>query len=428
MQESFLHFIWQFQYFNKQELRTCDAENLNILHPGSLNSDAGPDFNNSRLLVGEILWHGHVEIHRKSSEWDLHRHQADPSYNKVILHVVWENDKPVFRKDGTAIPTLEMKNRIDKTLIEKYNALCNNLNPVPCANQISTVEEIIRISMLEKALLERLENKSRFARKLYVLNNNDWESTAYQLLAKNFGFKINSDAFLQLSQIVPLKILRKEADSLLKLEAILFGQAGFLAYRIDDPYYKELQKAYLFLSHKYKLGSAKIQKHAWKFLRLRPANFPSLRIAQFAALIYETPSIFSILKEEITYKKLYASLKVKPSAYWVNHYDFGKPTSKAVHAMGKDSIENLILNTVVPILVAIAHVQDQQHYIERAIDFLQQLPPEKNRITRLWDSLGIHVSNGFDSQALIETYNNYCSKKRCLSCTIGTSLVKDQNH
>ena len=423
MQESFLHFIWQFQYFDKKGLLTSDQEPVNVVHPGAFNVDAGPDFSDSKILMKDMMWHGHTEIHIKASDWDAHKHQHDTAYNKVILHVVWENDKPAYRSDGTAIPTIELKNRISKDLISRYTGLINYPAVVPCSGQLQHVPEIVRFSMLDKALIQRVERKSKVAKKLYVLNNNDWENTAYQLLAQNFGFKVNSQPFFKLSEAAPLRIIKKQSK-LAQLEALLFGQAGFLAGEPVDAYQQYLKEEYAFICRKYPLDTKKLEKHEWRYLRLRPANFPSLRIAQFAALLHRLPYLFSFFKEETDYKTLYKILRVSTSEYWQLHFDFGKKSKHALSGPGTGSVENIIINTVIPLLVAYAHVHDEQDYVDRALGFMQHLPAENNKITRQWKEYGFKIQNGFDSQAILEINNNYCTLKKCLECNIGISLLK----
>lgn len=427
MQESFLHFIWQFQYFDKKDLLTSEGEPVNIVQPGLFNTDSGPDFSDSKIMVKEIMWHGHTEIHLKSSDWNIHHHQQDPAYNKVILHVVWDNDKPAYRSDGTAIPTIELKNRVNDALIARYNGLINYPAVVPCSNQLHGVAPIIKYSMLDKALMQRIERKSRVAKKLYVMNSNDWEKTAYHLLAQNFGFKVNNQAFFKLSEAVPLKIMKKQSR-LEQLEALFFGQAGFLAEESKDEYHKLLKAEFNFLCRKYALSTKRLEKHEWRYLRLRPANFPAVRIAQFTALLHNLPYIFSYIKEEKDYQKLFNILQVNSSPYWHTHYDFAKESARKITSMGKSSIENIIINTVIPLLVTYGQVNDEQSYIERALDFMQNLPAENNKITRMWKDFGFTIKNGFDSQAVIEINNNFCSLRKCLECNIGTSLLKQARY
>jgi len=424
LEESFLHFIWRFQFFDKRSLCSVLNEKISILNPGISNFDSGPDFNAAKIEIDKLQWVGGVEIHVKSSDWKAHKHTEDLSYNNVILHVVWENDFAAIRQDNTAIPTLELKDRIDPALLRNYKNLINNINEIPCVNQIRRVKKITVISMLDNALMQRLNRKSEEILELHDRNKSDWEETCYQCLAKNFGFKINKEPFFQLSRSLPLKTLIKHGVNSLQIEALLFGQAGFLSGKFGDNYFKDLKKEYRFLKHKYNLTKIGFDQQWWKFLRLRPANFPTVRIAQFAAIICNYPRIFSYLMETKSLINLVSYFKVMPSEFWLNHYHFSKPAKITLKGMGTKSIENLIINTVSPLLFAYGKFNGIQEYIDRSISFLQMTLPENNKITRIWKELGIEVKNAGDSQSLIEQYNNFCLKKKCLSCKIGTYLLK----
>jgi hypothetical protein len=424
MKESFLHFIWQLQYFHKTNLTTCEGDELQIIFPGILNSDAGPDFSNAKIRIGNIEWFGNIEIHVKSSEWYQHAHQNDPSYLNIILHVVWSNDKNILHNDGTPIPTIELKGRVEENLIIKYSTMVNSPEVIPCHQQLPYISDIHKTTMLDRVLTRRMENKALEVNKILKRNNFDWEETAYQMLARNFGFKINSDPFLMLSQSIPIKILLKHSNNQRQIEALLFGQAGFLEQNFNDEYPALLKKEYTFLSHKYMLSAGKLSEFQWKFLRIRPANFPTVRIAEFASLIYKIPNLFSSFIEFEDPEQIYKLLDLSLFEYWDDHYYFDKKVVKKKKKIGRASIENIILNTIVPILVCYAKEKDNNEYIERAISFLESLPAENNRITRLWGTEGLSVDNAFDSQALIELYNNFCKRKNCLNCTIGINILK----
>lgn len=424
MKEDFLHFIWRFQYFDKQDLETTSGELVNILHPGFTNEDAGPDFSNAKVAINNINWHGHVEIHLSSADWNHHNHHLDPAYDNVILHVVWEDNKRIHRSDGSPIPTLELKNKIDPALKERYKLLVENPLKVPCAPFIHDVGGIVRLSMLEKALMERLSNRCRTIHKLLALRNSDWEETAYALLAKNFGFKTNSEPFLRLSEVLPLKVLLKHRSSLPSIEALLFGQAGFLDQAIKEPYFEALKEEYLFLSKKYQVYDKRLSLVQWKFMRLRPANFPTFRIAQFAMLIYRHGSLFSMLLSIESPKTLLEALDLKLSDYWQNHVNFGKISTHSFAGMGKESINNIIINSAAPLQAAYGKYIDQQSLLDNAVSLLQQIPAESNNITKMWRALGLTIEHAFDSQASIELYNNYCIPRKCLDCTIGAHIIK----
>lgn len=424
MTESFLHYLWQFQYFDKKELITTTGESITILNPGILNTDAGPDFAQAKIKIGEIDWAGSVEIHIQSSGWYDHKHHEDAAYENVVLHVVWEENKLVQRKDGTRLPTLQLKDRADKALLNSYQKLVTNTSVIPCQSTFANVNEVTRHSMIDKAAMIRVEAKSKQVLKLLETNQGDWEETAYQLLASGFGFKVNKDSFLQLARALPYKLIRKHRAKVEQVEALLFGQAGFLVAKTKDEYLTRLYTEFEFLSKKYNLTQSQLHPAQWKFLRLRPSNFPSLRIAQFAALLSLQENIFSVLIETENYKDLESLLRIETSPYWKNHYWFTKPVEGTVPEIGADSREVLLINTIIPLLIAYGQSRDDWNYVDRAILFLQQIPPERNKIIRTWQQLGSVPTNAFETQGLIELYNNFCQRRACLNCTIGSSILK----
>lgn len=424
MHESFLYYVWQFQYFSKKDLATTEGERIEVFNPGVLNSNSGPDFSNARIRIGSMDWVGNVEIHTKASDWQNHRHDSDRSYDNVILHVVWQNDKAVKRADQTEMPVLELAGLVDEGLIAEYRKLVNNPSTIPCEKSIHRVEEVVRLSMLDKALMQRLQAKAGQVLQLLKQNQNDWEEITYQLMGRNFGFKVNSEPFFQLVQAVPRKLLLKHADNLVQIEALLFGQAGCLAYSFKDEHLQMLQREYAILSKKYSLNGTEMNVSAWRFMRLRPANFPTLRIAQFAALFNQRSNLFSRFLETTSRRDFVELFNVQPSDYWHHHYRFGRKTSISLVGMGEDSIDNLLINTIVPLLVAYGRFHDDQRLVDRAVDLLQQVAAENNKIVKTWKELGISPRSAFDSQALLELNNNFCLKRKCLSCAIGTNLLK----
>lgn len=434
MPEVFLYFVWQHQYFTTTNLITTDGERVQVLHPGFRNYDAGPDFTNARLLINDVEWIGTVEMHTRTSDWLAHRHQHDRAYDNVILHVVWQDDRVangrrVDRANGTPLPTLELSPLTDAVLLDRYATLTDSPEAIPCASQFRTVSPLRVTSMLDKAMLQRLERKAANVRDVLEQTNGDWEETAYRLLAVNMGFKINAEPMAQLSRAVPLKAILKHRDVLLQVEAMLFGTAGLLDIDDSQPetaddYVIALQREYRFLAAKYDLTDKQVAVHAWKWGRLRPANFPTLRLAQLARLLTRHASLFSLFVGTTDVETLLKALQLTPGAYWQTHYRFGKSTEKAAPALGENSAQNIVINTVVPLLAAYAHHRDQPAYIDRAIRLLEQLPAEKNRLTEGWDTLGLGIQTAFDSQAAIELYNEFCSQKKCLSCQVGAALIK----
>ena len=424
MNESFLHYIWQFQYFDKRELSCSTGEAITVISPGFRNTHAGPDFHNAKLKLDSIEWAGSVEIHIQSSGWREHRHQEDPAYENVVLHVVWEENEEILRRDGTYIPTLELKNRVASSFLLQYKRIVYSRNKIPCANAINRVPGIVRMSMLDKVLMARLESKAQSIISALEKNHGDWEETCYQMLSGNFGFKVNTDPFLQLAQSLPYKILMKHGDRLDQMEALIFGQAGFLREEINDPYYLLLKREYTLLRKKYNLGARQMNKAQWRFLRLRPANFPTIRLAQLASVLYHRKNLFSKLITINAWKDLMPAFSVKPSAYWLYHYRFFKKQKKEIPSLGRMSIENIVINSIVPMLVAYGRSKDDQRFIDRAVQLLQEIPAEENHILRTWDALGLSSRTAFDSQALIELHNSFCLRRRCLDCNIGFSLLQ----
>ena len=424
MSESFLHYLWQFQYFDKKELKTTVGDELIIFKAGIHNTDAGPDFSQIKVKIDGIDWAGSAEIHIKSSEWMDHGHQHDHAYENVVLHVVWEEDKPIYRNDGTRIPSLELKGRVDGQLINEYQKLINNSSVIPCEHSFRKIDHLVKLSMVDKALMKRLEDKANTVTDLLNQNQGDWEETTYQLLAANFGFKVNKEPFLQLAKALPYKIIQKHRDQLLQVEALLFGQAGFLVTKTKDEYITKLFTEYEFLSKKYSLQSAEMNAAQWKFLRLRPSNFPTLRLAQFASLMHSRKSIFSHLIEIEDYKSLKLFFEITPSPYWQTHYRFGKRAEGIVPDLGEASADIVIINSVVPVLVAYGKAKDDWSLVDKAVNILQHIASEKNKIVTLWKDLGYTSKTAFDSQGLIELYQNFCQRRQCLNCAIGSAILK----
>lgn len=424
MNEAFLHYLWQYQYFDKADLKTTDGEQVMVFNPGNRNSHAGPDFLNAKIRIGEIEWVGSAEIHINSSGWTDHKHDADSAYENVVLHVVWKEDKKIKRKDNTILPTIELRNRVSDKLLLQYRKLVNHPEKIPCASRLPSVPDLKKISMLDRALMERLEAKALVIQQALKQNNNDWEETAYQMLCRNFGFKVNAEPFHQLAQSVPYKYLLKHADQPLQVEAMLFGQGGFFDMSVKDDYFLLLKREYDLLGKKYNLTEKKLNNAQWKFLRLRPANFPSLRIAQLAALLCHQKNIFSRILGAHSYEALQKIFSVKQSSYWQQHYQFGKPNQGEIPSLGIMSIDNIIINTVVPLLVAYGKSRDDQALIDRAVEILQNTPAEENTIVKGWDAIGLSSKSSADSQALIELHNNFCLKRRCLDCNIGFSILQ----
>ncbi|MBS1918756.1 MAG: DUF2851 family protein [Bacteroidetes bacterium] len=421
MTERLLQFIWQFQYFNKNELTTTADETIHIIHSGQLNKNQGPDFQNAKIKIAKTTWAGNVELHLKTSHWKRHRHEMDKNYNNVILHVVWENDIK-----ENPIPVIELKDRVSKILLERYEELMNASGFIPCEKMIHYTPEIIWKSWKERLLAERLIRKAKIAEKFLQQNNYHWEETFWWLLTKNFGAKVNADAFEALAKSISVNILAKHKNQIHQLEALLLGQAGLLDKNPDgywgkDDYPLMLQKEYLFLKKKYSL---KPIHHPVHFLRMRPGNFPTIRLAQLAMLIHGSVHVFSKIKDASSLKPVRKWLDVTANDYWHYHYRFGEASSFKKKKLGETMIDNIIINTICPVLFAYGNYHDEDKYKEKALKFLEETAPETNAITKGFQHLGIENKNAFDSQALIELKNEYCNKKKCLECAVGNAMLK----
>ncbi len=423
MKEDFLHYLWRMRKFNHVALKTTNGEPLTIQATGEHNLDAGPDFSNARIRIGDMLWAGNVEIHVNASEWYAHKHQEDKAYDSVVLHVVFEEDKPVFRNNGERIPCLEIKKRIPPKISKIYRKLLRDETWIPCQHHFSKVKEITKNLWLDRLLVERLENKTTDIIRSLEINKNNWEETFYQFLARGFGVKVNTEPFEQLARSLPLLILGKHKNSLFQLEALLFGQAGMLEIDFKDDYPIRLQKEYNFLKKKYNLQS--IHSESWKYMRMRPANFPSIRIAQFATLVYQSSHLFSKILAVQNVKEIEHMFEVKISNYWQTHYVFDKPSIKRKKSLGKNSIHLLIINTIAPFLFLYGKSIDRESLKEKALELLEELQSEKNTIINEWRKLGMNPSSAYQSQALLHLKKNYCDKKNCLNCSIGHAILKD---
>ncbi|TDB65285.1 DUF2851 family protein [Arundinibacter roseus] len=424
MNEDFLSFVWRFQYFDTTDLQTQGGESLQILRTGYLNTDAGPDFSEARLLLNGIEWAGCVELHVKSSDWAAHKHPTDPAYESVILHVVWEDDLPITHQDRTLVPTLVLNKRVGESIFSRYHELMDQTDDIPCASLFDQVSSLQKLTMLDRVLLERLDARAQQVRTLWEANQRDWDETAYQWLARHYGFRLNAPAFQRLAELIPLRIIQKHRSSLLQIEALLFGVAGLLPEIPQDDYERTLIQEYRFLAAKYDLLDKQMATHEWKFLRLRPAGFPTVRLAQLALFLQNQPRIFSVLTNPESLTVLRNNFRVSQSDYWKKHYRFGKTSAVAVPSLGADAADLLVINGAIPLLVAHARHLGQESLLDRAIEWLEQCPAEKNHLITEWEKLGMSAKTAFDTQALMEWHKNYCSPKRCLECTVGAALLK----
>ena len=421
MPEEFLHYIWENRLFNQQELKTENGEKIEIIHQGKRNTHAGPDFFNARIKIEDTIWAGNVEIHQKASDWNKHQHQNDKAYDNVILHVVENADMETNSTSGNPIPVIQL--HYPEKLARNYRELLDSKSWIPCEKQFHKVDPIHLQLGFNRLMIERLESKTQEILDKLEQNNNDWNETFYQFLARMFGFKVNALPFELLSRSLPLSILGKHRNNLFQLEALLFGNAGLLNDQLlGDDYFLSLREEYSFLYKKYKLKA--IESHLWKFLRLRPVNFPTIRISQLEALIQKSEALFSKIVETEKLEDLRNLFHVKASEYWDTHYNFNKTTGKKmVKEMGDSSIQILIINVVIPFLFVYGEKQNKHFLKNRALDLLEQLPAESNSVTKKWNELGVNTRTAFETQALLQLKNNYCETKKCLNCQLGAKLV-----
>ena len=420
--EEFLHFIWQFRLYGMHKLYTTTGESIEVVRAGGLNKNAGPDFLHAKLIIDRTIWIGNIEIHIHSSDWLAHQHQHDAAYDNVILHVVYIDDEPIYRIDGSLIPVLVLKDCFPEKYLLQYEELIQSSHHFPCEKQIHAVDRFFINSFLTRVGIERLAQKSEEVyEKLNELKGN-WDETFYHFIARNFGLKLNSMPMEMLSRSLPQHILAKHKDNPFQIEALLFGQAGFLAQTFIDDYPQRLKQEYQFLKQKYNLKPLTVS--LWKFMRMRPQNFPTLRLAQFAALIVNSNHLFSkivIIKEFKALTQLFDALPV--NQYWQTHYHFNKEAENVSVQLGRATIQNILINTISLFLFAYGKYIDQQMLIDRALALLEHLPAEQNAILKQYSAAGVNISSAFQSQASLQLKKVYCNEKKCLNCGIGIKIL-----
>lgn len=425
--EDFLQTVWKYQYFNKEGLVTSDGTHLEVRKIGYHNFHEGPDFLEALVRIGKLDHIGHVEVHKKASDWKNHDHDADARYNSVILHVVWEEDILIRRQDGTTIPTLELNGKILLDVLRNYERLATSTSEILCGDGLKKVQDIIRFSMLEKTLLERLEIKSQRLSKILEATNNDWEESTYRWLFQSFGFKTNAAPMLQLAEKIPLRTLLKHSKQPLAIESMLLGQAGLIPEEPNDEYGEFLKNEYNFYQKKYRWPDS-YMRNEWKLMGVRPQNFPSIRLAQLAQIISKTPNLFSAiiaLSGELTHFKNIFDINI--SDYWQFHYQIGsKSKIRLAKTLSRNTLSLLTINFVLPLWYTYGKFLQEPAWKERCFDVLQQLPAEENNIIRKFAVHNWLAENAFDSQGMIGLFNEYCSLKKCLDCKIGQNLLKPE--
>ena len=424
MKEEFLHYMWKYSLYDKERLVDNEKNKIIVLDPGEYNRDSGPDFFNARISVAGTIWAGNVEIHSKSSHFDNHGHQNDPAFNNVILHIVAENDKPVFNSKGEELLTAEIS--FDQSYYEKYTSLISNPYIIACQDDIKKLDIIPIRHWLNSLVIERLQSKMESILKTFSETGNDWEETFYRLLTRYFGFRVNTEPFEMLATALPLRIVRKHTDNIFQIEALLFGTAGLLEpglfkEALIDEYYRNLLKEYSILSSKYTLQP--LHGWIWKFSKLRPSNFPTVRLSQLAAMLSVSGGLFSKILDATDINVIKEIFEVPASRYWDDHFIFGKKSRSFTKHTGSQAADILLINSVIPLLFIYGRNRDNQAISEKALSFLEEIPPEENKILAEWEAAGLNAESAFYSQALIQLRNEYCRKRKCLHCRIGNKII-----
>jgi hypothetical protein len=427
MSEFFLHYLWRFQLFVNAPLRTTKGEAIEVLNPGTSNSNGGPDFWNAHLRIGSTEWMGQVEIHVKSSDWRRHKHTNDPHYKNVILHLVHSHDEEIHLFTPGDLDVVEVKHNVSMELVEKYAAWSISPQHIRCAGEVGQVDGLIWHSWLDRLWMERMERKVSELLLLHKTTANHWPETFYRWMARGFGQRVNADAFEMLATSLPLKIVAKHRSDPFQVEALCFGQAGMLQQKRQHDYPKRLTKEYEFL--KYKYGLEPVSAAAWHFSRMRPSNFPTVRIAQFADLMCRTEALFSAFLGAEVNGDLFLLMQSRAHPYWSTHYQFdGKEryASEKEVELTEEAKRQLLINVVAPALMAYGLERGEKKYIDKAEKVFELCRPEENSIIRQWIKAGKTPRHSGDTQALLELEKNYCSTLRCLECAIGLHLLKKE--
>ncbi|MCX7863124.1 MAG: DUF2851 family protein [Bacteroidales bacterium] len=419
MSEDFLQFLWQYRLFDENNLCTSNGEKIEIIHVGTKNSDAGPDFFNSRIRYAGIEWAGNVEIHKNSSDWNIHQHNIDEAYDNVILHVVWNYDQDVFNSKHQKILTITLP--ILPETMQEYKSLYENHKPIACSDKLSRLNYPFA-TYLETLAVSKLEKKSKLISNELKETQYNWEESFYRILAYSFGLKANAHAFLMLAQTTPLTIIKKNLDQYFRIEALMFGQSGLLPQQSDHPYVAKLIKEYAYLQHKYNL--VPLNASVWKFSKIHPPSFPTIRIAQWVYFLHKHANDLMNLIKEVPFKKLVKQFQIKTSEFWDTHYTFEKETEVPVrNRMGKSFIHLIFINSVLPFIFIYAKEKQNTSLQEWVINIFEQIPSEKNHIIKFWHEANIIPKNAFQSQALLYLYEQFCKPRFCLRCNIGTYLL-----
>ncbi|HEX8562548.1 MAG TPA: DUF2851 family protein [Flavobacterium sp.] len=424
MREDFLHYLWKYKKFDTSDLYTTNFDPVIIVNLGDYHQLAGPDFFNAQLIIGGQRWAGNVEIHMKSSDWYAHKHEADPAYENVILHVVWERDVDVYRSDQSEIPVLELRHFVDAEAIENFTTLISQKSWIFCERQLNVIDPFLIRNWLERIFFERLEAKSHTIQTLLERSSGDWEAVLFCMLAKNFGLNTNGESFLKIASQIPFAIIRKECGNSLNLESLFFGYAHLLDEDKEDIYCTELKHRFAVLKQKHQLDDASPLRV--EFFKHRPDNFPTIRLAQLAALYAREQQLFSRILAAGQLEDYYDLFHVSVSPYWLSHYQFDRLSPDKQKFISRSFIDLLIINTIIPVRFAYAKYQGSD-ISETLVGLLSRIKAETNNIISKFAGLDLNARNALESQALLHLKSSYCDRGRCLECAIGVELLK-QTH
>ena len=422
MHENILHYVWQNMLFDKK-LKTVDGQDITVIHPGFPSNQQGPDFENAKIKINNRTWYGTVEIHVNASDWYRHGHNTDKNYDNVILHVVHKFDKPVYRTNGEPIPTLELK--IPEKIQQNFNRIYQSKDTIKCTNLSQKIPQLYKLNWLENLLLQRLQQRTNSILSLLHYTKNHWEQVLFIQIARYFGQKVNNQPFELLAKSLPLTTLYRNSDDKEQTEALLFGQAGLLQHKCNDEYFLKLKNDFEFLKLKYNLKP--LEPSIWRFSKIYPHNFPTIRISQLADFITKNQPLFDLLLEITDLEEFYALFKFCASPYWDNHYKFCKPGRKKYKkCLSKQAIQNLLINAVLPFIFAYGHYFSEKQFMQRALEFYSKLPFEQNSITKKFQAMEFPAESAAHSQAQLQLYHNYCQQNLCFKCRIGSWILVNE--
>jgi len=423
MKEDLLHFVWRYRLYDAKDLCTTTGEKIEVLQPGTYNTDAGADFSNARIRIGNITMAGNVEMHVDQSDWYAHHHEKDKAYNNVILHVVYDDHGAAAQTEsGHVIPVLSLKRFISAELLHRYELLRTNKKSIPCEPLISRLSpDFSYATFYDRLVIDRLQAKVAVIENMLAASTGDWDQVAFQMVATYFGGSVNKEPFQLLASSLPLTVIHRHRNQPQQIEALLFGQSGLLNADFDDEYPAALKREYNYLKKLHSLTP--LEAHSWKFFRVRPASFPTVKIAQLAAWLSKEQHPFRTILDAPTLEAMRSLFDIEIHEYWHTHYQFDKPAKKSNASMGSMLTDVLLINAIVPILFSYGRYKDDEAICQRALDLLTEISAEDNAIIRMWDKLGLKALTANDSQALLQLYNQNCLNHRCLSCQVGHTLL-----